>query len=88
MPESESKGASLTVRLPGALKLELEDAAYAEDIPLAAIVLEGINLALAPIRAKHKGKIPPRPRRWSSADEPSTAASTEPAPDTKRRRKK
>lgn len=59
-PKKDSKGASMSLRLPEKLKQELDDAAWIEGRHTTDIVLEGIELALQPIRSKHGGKVPTR----------------------------
>ena len=60
------KSYPVSVRLSEEVKAELEDASWIEDKPITEIIKDGIELALAPIRAKHGGKIPPRPRRLAA----------------------
>lgn len=62
----DSKNYPVSVRLAEDVKSELDNAAWIEDRPVSDIIAEGIELALKPIRAKHGGKIPVRPRSQPS----------------------
>jgi hypothetical protein len=81
---SEEKSVGIGVRIPEAVKIELENAAWAEGTTLTQLVMEGIALVLEPIRAKHKGNIPEKPKRptvtWTKTE-------TEPEKPAKRNKK-
>jgi hypothetical protein len=72
----------VSVRLSEEVKTELDNASWIEDKPASDIIKEGIEMALAVIRAKHKGKIPERPSRRTAA-----AAAPEPEAPKKGRKK-
>ena len=62
-----NKSVGIGVRVPEAIKNELENAAWAEGTSLTQLVLEGIALVLGPIREKYKDKggIPVKPKHES-----------------------
>jgi hypothetical protein len=70
---SESLTHPISVRLTVLAKIELENAAWIEDRNVAELIKDGIELVLRPIRAKHGGTIPSRPRNKPA--EPAVAPS-------------
>jgi hypothetical protein len=68
----------VSVRLSEEVRTELDNASWVEDRPASDIIKEGIEMALAVIRAKHKGKIPERPRRQSAVTPPPPAEAQTP----------
>jgi hypothetical protein len=60
---SSEKTIGIGVRLPEALKVELENAAWAEGTSMSVLLVEGVEHVLKVIRQKHKGSIPTKPQR-------------------------